>query len=199
MYFYNMKKYILFFLIVSISNFQHAIAQPTADTTAPYLKHKGMPNFSMLLHDSSAIISHQQLKEKPLLALIYFIPTCEHCQDKAKQLVEKMDSLQNIYFVWVGPKHSSLEEVHEFATKYKLDNIANVKIGREIQYFLPTFYRMQTTPYTAIYKNNELFVEFRSDMRMLDLIAINNNQYDPKPLMEIEKRKNQSKKYKKPE
>jgi hypothetical protein len=34
---------------------------------------------------------------------------------------------------------------------------------------------------------------------MLDLIAINNNQYDPKPLMEIEKRKNQSKKYKKPE
>ena len=66
---------------------------------------------------------------------------------------------------------------------------------------------METTPYCVVYKNEELFVEFRHGSEMKDFISINNNQYSPKAVMETIKTspqnlpssKKEKKKFKKPE
>lgn len=207
MYFYNMKKYILFLLIGFVFNLYNAIAQPSSDTTAPYFKQKGIPKISVLLYDSSTVITKSSIANKHLIALTYFSPTCDHCKEHAKQLLDKIDSTPNIFYIWVGPSHSSLAEIKEFAINFQLTNKPNLIVGKETEYFLPTFFRMETTPYCVVYKNEELFVEFRHGSEMKDFISINNNQYSPKAVMETIKTspqnlpssKKEKKKFKKPE
>lgn len=202
-----MKKNTVVFVALYCCIIQCTIAQPSTDSTAPYFKHKGIPSFSLLLHDSTSVIKSADLSLKPILALIYFSPSCGHCQEEAKLLIEKIDSTPNVFYVWIGPSHALLQEIKEFAVAYKLNGKQNLIVGKETSYFLPTFFRMQTTPYCAVYQQNKLFVEFRSGMSMRDFIAINNHNYNPMPLMEQKTANNleqpsskkEKKKFKKPE
>lgn len=49
--------------------------------------------------------------------------------------------------------------IRQFSEDFKLHNFSNLKIGRDTQYFLPVFYAVKSTPFTAVYDKKGKFVK----------------------------------------
>ncbi len=160
-----------------------AFLQPSKDKDAPYFKNNGYPDIKLLLTDSSTIFTKIDLPKDKTVVLIFFSPDCEHCQHTIKEMLPKMDSLSNLFMVWNGPSYLPLEQVKEFYTHYHLADYGNIVMGKEMSYFMPLHYRIEITPYAAIYKNGKFFTEFRKGIELEDLIAIANNTYVIPPIV----------------
>jgi len=160
-----------------------AFLQPSKDKDAPYFKNNGYPDIKLLLTDSSTIFTKTDLPKDKTVVLIFFSPDCEHCQHTIKEMLPKMDSLSNLFMVWNGPSYLPLEQVKEFYTHYHLADYGNIVMGKEMSYFMPLHYRIEITPYAAIYKNGKFFTEFRKGIELEDLIAIANNTYVIPPIV----------------
>lgn len=174
-------KYILFFLFFLLPVM--AFLQPSKDKEAPYFKNNGYPDLQLLLTDSATIFTKANLPADKTVAIIFFSPDCEHCQHTVGEMIPKMDSLSNLTMIWNGPSYIPLADVKAFYEKYELANHKNIVMGKEVNYFLPLHYRIEVTPYAAIYKNGKLFTEFRKSIEVPDLIAIANNTYVPPPVL----------------
>jgi thiol-disulfide isomerase/thioredoxin len=148
-----MKKSVLFslFLLIAAASF----AQSSQSSDAPYKKDPHLPHFNIVLPDSSWYTPEQLPKKGyDYTILVYFSPDCSHCQHEAKEIVGKMDSLKNAFFVFVAYK--PLDEIAAFASYYGLDKFPNVKLGRDPQYFVPSFFRVTRTPFIVVYDKKQM-------------------------------------------
>jgi thioredoxin-related protein len=174
-----------------------AIAQLAKDTAAPYLKANGIPGFNILLSDSVSWFNNQSLPSDKLIALVFFSPGCEHCQATAQEMIEKKDSLQDIFMVWTAGFMDEIADIKTFKDKYKLGDFNNIIIGKELTYSMPLVYRLETTPYIVFYKNNKYVTEIRSAFKASDIIAVINNKYVPPVVIEEKKQIKINNKFKK--
>lgn len=62
-------------------------------------------------------------KNNPLL-IIYFSPGCEHCQHSAGELYRYRDNLKQSSIIMIA--RESKKEVAAFATRYQIDQMANI-------------------------------------------------------------------------
>lgn len=133
-------------------------AQEKYDTTAPFRKTKTIPDFKILQTDSTWFTNKQIPANRPVV-IVYFSPECGHCQLTAQEFVKDMDQLKNVFFIWTS--YHSVDQIKDFAKQYKLDRYKNVVLGRDPNYFLPSFYRVKFTPFMAVYgKNGKLLETF---------------------------------------
>ena len=197
-------KHILSFIFILLPTI--AFLQPSKDAAAPYYSNIGYPDISLRLTDSTTFFSKNDLPKDKIVVIIFFSPECEHCQAEATEMMTKTDSLQNLFMVWNANMVDDFGKVKTFYNKYGFDKLQNVVLGKEVNYYLPLFYRIENTPYAAVYKNGKLFAEFRNSLSIQNLIAINYNTYNPivdyavyKPVAEepkkiIKKKKKKAKK-----
>jgi hypothetical protein len=141
------KKIFLFvmgiFFVFSLS------AQSTLiDTIPPYKKTLTIPDFTIQLTDSSWF-TKEQLPKSPFTAIINFDPECGHCQITVKELCASIDSLKNVFFVFVAYKPIPL--IAEFYKYYGLERFSNIRMGRDPRYFVPSFFRVTANPFAAVY------------------------------------------------
>ena len=172
-----MKKY---FIIAGFLIFSGCLnAQTNADTLPPYKRDNRLPAFTIQLSDSSFFTKENLPRGYDYTAIIYFSPDCSHCQHTAKDVVKSMDSLKNVFFVFVAYK--SLEDIKGFANYYGLDRFKNIVAGRDPRYFIPAFYRVQYTPFVAVYNRQGLLVQVydppnRPSMEVPELIELVNKR-----------------------
>ncbi len=164
--------FLLLFILPSI-----AFLQPSKDTSAPYFKNHSYPNIKLLLTDSVTVYTKADIPKDKTIAFIFYSPDCEHCQHTAKELITKIDSLQNILMIWCGASYLPLADTKAFYEKYQLNQFPNIIMGKEMDYYMPIFYRIEITPYAAIYKNGFFYTEIRNGFTAKDLIDISNNNY----------------------
>lgn len=127
---------------------------PVVDQPA-YKSDPKMPNFNIMLPDSTWFTKDQvPFSKYDYTFIIYFSPDCGHCQHEAQEIVKHMDSLKNAFFVFVAYK--PLEDIKGFASYYKLDQFPNVRLGRDPQYFVPSFFRVTRTPFVVLYNKKGL-------------------------------------------
>ncbi len=130
-----MKKFLILLIIAVKIN---SIQAQEYDTVPPYQKDSmHIPAFTVIRTDSTFITDKAIPKDKPVV-IIYFSPTCGHCQITAQEFGEKMKDMKDIYFVWVTYSHP-LSEIEEFAKKFNLQQFNNTMIGRLSNYNLPSF------------------------------------------------------------
>lgn len=132
------------------------MGQSPIDTIPPYQRNPAMPNFKILLPDSTWF-KKANLPQSEYTAIIYFSPECGHCQHEAKEIVKNIDSLQQVFFVWVS--YRDLHDINSFYTHYKLNNYPNNVAGRDPQYFIPAFFQARYTPFVALYNKSQQFVK----------------------------------------
>lgn len=193
-YFYKkiqMKKiFIAIFLLLPAI----AFLQPSRNKNAPYFSAKGYPDLKLLLTDSTTIFTKNNLPKDKTIVIIFFSPECEHCQAEATKMMEKTDSLQNLFMVWNANMVDDFSNVKQFYAKYGFDKMGNAAMGKEIDYYLPIFYSIEQTPYAAVYKNEKLIAEFRNTLSLENLIAINYDKYiAPPPVKTVETKKKKKK------
>lgn len=164
-----MKKILLFLLIALKIN---SVNAQDYDTIPPYQKDSShLPAFTVLQTDSTFTNDKKIPADKPVV-IIYFSPTCGHCQITAQEFGEKMREMKDIYFVWVTYNHP-LAEIDEFAKKFNLRQFTNTMIGRLTDYSLPSYYRIKYTPYMAAYnKEHHLLQTWAQGTEADTLIAL---------------------------
>ena len=151
-----MKKVLLIALLVF--KLTHSNAQEV-DTIPAYQKDSShIPEFTVLKLDSTYTNERSVPKDEPLI-IIYFSPTCGHCQITAEEFSKRMYEMRKYFFVWVS--YSPLPEIKEFARAYGFQHYNNVLIGRDPNYYLPSYFRVKSTPFIAVYdKDHHLLQTF---------------------------------------
>lgn len=130
---------------------------------------ENFPAFSMVLSNGQFFTSTQIPKTKPVL-LIYFAPDCDHCQTLMKAFFSRADEFKNTEVLMVTFKPAS--EVAQFVKVYKTYQYPNILVGTESKpFFLRQFYKLQNTPFTALYnKNGRLISSYRKETPINDVL-----------------------------
>lgn len=142
----QMKKLILFLISVVFAGLTQA---QTYDSVPPYLKTKEIPSFNILQTDSSWFRT-KDLPAKQSTVIIYFNPECGHCQNTADELSKNIANFPNVTFLWVTYL-SPMNEIETFKKNFNLDSNPNIHFGKDPQYFIPAFFRVEQTPFVALY------------------------------------------------
>jgi thioredoxin-related protein len=111
-------------------------------------------------------------KNKPVL-IILFSPDCDHCKHETEEIIKHKEDLKKVQIIMATM--APYTAMKDFYTKYKLVEIKNIKVGQDFQYMLPSFYRVHSLPYLAMYdKNGELLTTFEGSMKIEDLLKVFN-------------------------
>jgi thiol-disulfide isomerase/thioredoxin len=153
-----MKKIIFLFLaVLLVGTFQLVKAQDNTPVRpeAPYLSNKNIPDFNLILTDSSGF-SQNNIPKAKFTIIIYFSPDCGHCQHEATEVVKNIDSLGHVFMIWAGSR--SIPELKAFGEKYGFNACRNIVSGQDIHYSIPSFYQVKYTPFVAVYDNKKQFI-----------------------------------------
>ena len=148
----------LLFILVFFSAFcQDDVSQP------PFKRFPTLPPVKILLSDSSTIFSKAEIPaNKPVLYMI-FSPECSHCQHETEELIAHKELFKDVQIVMVTMH--PLWMMNEFVSKYKVNTLPNVIVGRDIYYTSPGFYNIHNLPFLAMYnKKGELINTFEGSM-----------------------------------
>lgn len=160
-----MKHIILLFTAIVIAS--GLSAQDTGSDLPPFMKTKKLPEFNILQTDSTWF-SKQQLPAADFTIIVYFSPDCGHCQYEAKEMMNNMDSLKNTFILWVS--YRDMADIKGFAEIYGFYNHKNLKVGRDPNYAIPSFFQVKYTPYVAVYnKKGEYLKAYEGGVEMAEL------------------------------
>ena len=156
-----MRKATLSFLLLLLVSLA-AVSKSRAQSTA-------LPPFKMMLSNGRMFSADELPQGKPVV-LIYFSPDCDHCQKLMNAFFKNINQFQNAEVVLVTFK--PVEEVARFEQGYQTTKYPNIKVGTEgTTFYLRSFYRMDRTPFTALYdKGGKLVYAYRTDTPVDDLI-----------------------------
>jgi peroxiredoxin len=145
-------------LAVSCSEKTEQQTETTVDT------HDTTPSVSKVKNErpvmTFTLLDGQQIQavdiDQPMV-LILFQPDCDHCQNEAKQIKNRLDAFNNyqVYFI----SSQAHEQIKKFGADYKLLNIPNVFFGStSVQSVLDNFGAI-AAPSLYIYSKEGKLVE----------------------------------------
>jgi thioredoxin-related protein len=151
------------FLILVVLFFSVSLFAQTDSTTPPYKKYPTLPPIQILLGDSTTKYTKENIPVgKPVLVMI-FSPECSHCQHEAEQLLVHKEELKNIQVVMIT--FHPLWQMNAFVNDYKLKELPNLVVGKDIYYLMPSFYSIHNLPFLAMYdKKGDLISVFEGSM-----------------------------------
>ncbi|WP_207632790.1 TlpA family protein disulfide reductase [Foetidibacter luteolus] len=143
----------LLWLIPVLCCSMNIYAQSTSKKIAP---------FKMELTNKT-LFSAGDLKKNAPAMLVYFSPTCDHCQAFTKQMLEKNEEFKNVQVIMVT--HLPVADIKKFEEDFHLAKYPNIKTGTEGNaYLVPRFYDIRTFPFVALYnKKGELQATYRKE------------------------------------
>lgn len=125
-------------------------AQQAGTPQPPYLQNPVIPEFKVLLPDSTHWFSKANLKKGRPVMFMAFNPDCEHCQKQADIIVaNNTGALQKTEIVMTT--YQDMKKLREFITAHKLAGHPNIIIGRDVSYFFGPFFNMHYSPFLAFY------------------------------------------------
>ena len=132
-------------LLLAIFSFKQGFSQ---NDPPAFKQSQDFPVFELQKADNSTLTSDKLKKNVPT-AIIFFSPTCEHCQHQVEWMIKRDKDLKKYQFVWAT--YQPTEELADFNKKYQIAKHANYVTGRDIKYFFPPFYQIHNFPFIAFY------------------------------------------------
>lgn len=128
--------------------------------------------FRILNVADSTYFTPVNLKKNKSTVLIYFAPDCDHCEQYTKAILSKINNFKNSQLVFIT--FARYEPTKAYVKKFKLDKYPNITVGTEgYTYTVQRFYRINTTPFTAIYnKSGQLVKTFAKDPKVEEVSAL---------------------------
>jgi thiol-disulfide isomerase/thioredoxin len=161
------KLIILIFLMIATGK---AFAQ--TDTLAPYQQFPFIPPFKIQLMDSTWF-SKSALSEKKPTWVIYFSPDCGHCQQETEEIISNIKSLKNLQIVMIASR--PFEDVKNFYEHFMIRRFPNIKMGVDPARMVTNFYKVEHTPFSALYnKKGDLIKAFKDAPHISEIIKLSN-------------------------
>ncbi|NTS41803.1 redoxin domain-containing protein [Flavisolibacter sp. BT320] len=121
-----------------------------------------LPNFNLQLSSGRYFTQADLAKDKPVV-LIYFAPDCDHCRTLLDAFFQRANDFQSATVLLVTFK--PLAEVTAFERAYSISKYPHVRVGTEgLAQSLRRFYKLQRTPFTALYnREGKLVASYRNE------------------------------------
>lgn len=162
-----MKQVVLLFTMVLLAGCYGAAPKP--EKTG--LEGKPLPEFNLLLTDSSTLVSSRNAPVGKAIALFYFSPHCPYCRAMTEEIIEDMDKLKGIHFYFITG--SPLQGLRDFNNEYQLAKYPNITAGIDTANFVRDYFEITGVPYTAIYgKEKTLHKTFMGKLYSSQVIKI---------------------------
>jgi thioredoxin-related protein len=167
-----MKKIVLPFVLSTIV--LNVFAQQAADQPKPQ-QSPTVPVFHILKVDSTTYFTNNDLKKHHETLIMYFSPECDHCKHQTKDLLAEMDKLKNIEIVMAT--YFPFAEMKTFYNNFHIADYANIKLGRDEKYQIPSHYKIQSLPFLALYdKKGNLITTFEGNQKISTLLEAFNKK-----------------------
>jgi len=138
-----MKQISLFLIFALLAGCFGADPQKTGKEGKP------MPEFSFLLIDSITRIYTRDIPTGKPTVFLYFSPYCPYCKAQTKMIIENMDNLKDIKFLFISSY--PLPTLKDFEKEYQLAKYPNITMGMDSATTIRDYYEMTGIPYLAIY------------------------------------------------
>lgn len=141
-------------LLTGFSFFTESVKAQTPDKVPP---------FSMTLSTGRYFNAAEIPKGKPVL-LMYFDPDCDHCHTLMNGFFKRPSDFSSAEVLIVTFK--PLNEVRAFVQAHQTHRYPNIKVGTEgTTYYLRNYYKMQNTPFVALYnKEGKMVAGYQKDV-----------------------------------
>jgi thioredoxin-related protein len=97
--------------------------------------------------------TYKELKKNIPATLIYFSPTCDHCKEFLKDLLQHKKELATKQIVMVT--YLPVNELKPFVTEFNLEKYNNIKVGTEgYTFIVRKYYNVERFPFVAVYNSN---------------------------------------------
>ncbi|GAA0557865.1 TlpA family protein disulfide reductase [Chitinophaga japonensis] len=110
---------------------------------------KLLPDFDMLLSDSTTYLHSKNIPGGRPIVFFYFGPHCPYSREQMKEIIEDMEKLQHIRFYLLTD--ASYAEMKAFCKVYTLDKYPNITVGRDYTGFFKDYFEVAGVPYVAVY------------------------------------------------
>jgi hypothetical protein len=116
------------------------------------------------------VFTKSQLKPHTPLMIVYFSPTCDHCQHFVQALAPHLDQFKGTQIVMVT--FVPVTELVNFAKAYKLDK-PFIRMGTEgFSFIVRNYFNIQTFPFIALYdKHGKLVKTYREPPSDISLLS----------------------------
>jgi peroxiredoxin len=150
------------FLLILAFTVKLASAQTLPPDSPAYKRFPSIPPFTIMQADSTNLTKDNLKHHQPTL-IMYFSPDCDHCKHQWAEMEKQMNELKKYQIVMVT--YQPFEEMVDFYKEHKIAGYSNVKMGRDTKFFLPTFYKIKSLPFQALYdKKGELITTFEGNV-----------------------------------
>lgn len=161
-----MKKWVFLALYALLSGSPRVCGQnrpvlaPVHKTSTPTDSSAFIPSFSIDLYKGNKHMTKADLNPQKPLMIVYYSPTCEHCQQLGDSLAANLHLFNGVQVVMVTFRPN--QEVGEYVRLCHLGD-APFFIGTEgLTFTVAKHYGVQTFPFIAVYnKHQRLIAIFR--------------------------------------
>ena len=99
-----------------------------------------------------------------------FNPDCDHCKKETEEILENIRKFKNIQIIMAT--FMPFKMMKEFYEKFNLYQYDNIVVGQDVNFFLPSFYKVANLPFHAFYnKKHELISVFEGSMNVPKILA----------------------------
>jgi thiol-disulfide isomerase/thioredoxin len=119
---------------------------------------KPMPEFKLLLTDSTTWISTQATDNRATV-LFVFSPFCPYCKTQTKVIIENMDKLKDIQFYFIT--NFPIATLKDYNKEFQLGKYPNIIAGIDATKSVGDYFEIIGVPYMAIFgKDQKLHKSF---------------------------------------
>jgi peroxiredoxin len=143
-------------LVLAILFCFNAYSQDSTKKAAITFKtYTSFPAFPLMALDSTKFNSISvPVKNQPLV-VVYFSPTCSHCQHQAEEITSHMSDFKNVKFLMVSSY--SIPEIKEFAATYAISHFQNITLAQDPNFAMGQFFELRSLPGIYVYDKKGLF------------------------------------------
>ncbi|HMP93796.1 MAG TPA: redoxin domain-containing protein [Phnomibacter sp.] len=142
--------------------------QPEAFNVKTY---NGYPAFPLFTLDSVKTSSTALRQAKKATVIVYFSPTCSHCQHFTEALSGRLKELKNIHILMVSGY--DLAEIRQFNSTYGVSRLPNFSLAYDPGFNMGRFFVMKELPGVFVYnKEGQLVKLFEGAPPVDKLMAV---------------------------
>jgi thiol-disulfide isomerase/thioredoxin len=113
------------------------------------------PGYKLLNSDSVVFNSLSVVKPQKPTVIIYFSPTCHHCQSQATDITSNMNVFKDVQFLFVTSYPAA--DTKSFLSEYAIEKFKNITFGYDPQFAMGRFFELKSLPGVFIYDKNKQF------------------------------------------
>ncbi|HPH86659.1 MAG TPA: thioredoxin domain-containing protein [Ferruginibacter sp.] len=130
-----------------------------ADSLPIFRRFPNVPPFTIMSFPDSTAFKKEDLSNRTKLMLVIFSPDCDHCRHFTSDLLKHYDLFKKVQIVMASSMDYSI--IKQFYTEFNIAQYPAIHMGRDVNYFLGTFFQVTQFPSVFLYdKKGKLIQDF---------------------------------------